>query len=117
MQTCSYVDLGIVATDFPDIKMHPTELLKTPFGPVCLVKPFLYSEIDEPVPRLVNGHPLATLTIDFKLHTMEELTAYNLDQYKSGIFQVCLERLNGFGTFILSLFISFINENVHRNCL
>jgi hypothetical protein len=77
--------------------MHPSELLKTPFGRVCLVKPFEYSELSAPFDKLVDCHPASCLSIKFVLKPVDELQEFNIDPYVAGILKFIEDRLNNFG--------------------
>ena len=77
--------------------MHPSELIKTPFGRVCLVKPFEYSEISEPIDKLLDTQPSSTLTLEFQVDVNERLGCFQVDQYLPGILSLCEAKLNKFG--------------------
>ena len=77
--------------------MHPSELIKTPFGRVSLVKPYEYSELSEPIDRLIDTHPSSTLTLEFQVDVVERLKGFEVDQYLPGILSLCEAQLNKFG--------------------
>ena len=79
--------------------MHPIELLKTPFGPVCLVTPFEYSELEDPSPKHVQGYTGARLILSFQVHPDKELLGYNVEPYLSGVFNLFEQQLHDFGIF------------------
>ena len=79
--------------------MHPIELLKTPFGPVCLVTPFEYSELEDPSPKHVQGYTGARLILSFQVHPDKELLGYNVEPYLSGVFNLFKQQFHVFGIF------------------
>ena len=79
--------------------MHPIELLKTPFGPVCLVTPFEYSELEDPSPKHVQGYTGVRLILSFQVHPDKELLGYNVEPYLSGVFNLFEQQLHDFGIF------------------
>ena len=89
------MDLGVLKTEFPFIFMHPSELIKTPFGRVCLVKP--YSEMSEPIDRLTDDQPSSTLKLEFLVDVVERLKGFEINQYLPGILSLCEVRFNKYG--------------------
>ena len=97
-------------TDYPDIFMHPTELMKTPFGRVCLVKPYEYSSMDDPIDKLsTTVHEVASLHVQFEIDVATDHNEYSVEPYLSGIIDLYEKVLNNFGRILLFSVVRIID--------
>ena len=59
--------------------------------------PVLYSELEDPSPKLVKGYTGARLILSFHVYPEKELLNYDVEPYLTGVFDMFEQQLHDFG--------------------